>query len=99
MFDQTSCMGYPGSSGGGVYTTDGKCIGLLVLGAGPGLNFIVPGRRMLVWARKMKIEWALDPTVPMPMHMVRDESPLDDGIAVEVDEDSVAPMPPPGGPA
>ena len=30
VFDQTSCMGYPGSSGGGVYLKNGKCVGLLV---------------------------------------------------------------------
>jgi len=72
-------MGYPGSSGGGVYTRDGKCIGLLVRGAGPGLNFIVPTRRMLPWAKKMKIEWAMNPAVPVPTHVVRVETPLDDG--------------------
>jgi S1-C subfamily serine protease len=79
MFDQTSCMGYPGSSGGGVYRSkDGKCIGLLVRGAGPGVNFIVPTRRMLVWAKKMKIEWAINAAYPVPTHVVRDPSPLTD---------------------
>ena len=82
MFDQTSCMGYPGSSGGGVYRSkDGKCIGLLVRGAGPGLNYIVPVRRMLPWARKMKVEWAINPDCKLPTHVVRDETPLDDGTA------------------
>lgn len=67
MFDQTSCMGYPGSSGGGVYLKNGKCIGLLTRGAGPGLNFIVPVRRMRDWAKKMKIEWAIDSTLHIPL--------------------------------
>ena len=79
-FDQTTVMGYPGSSGGGVYlASSGECIGLLVRGAGPGLNFIVSVRRMLPWARRMGIEWALDPNCPMPSHVVRDATPLTDG--------------------
>jgi S1-C subfamily serine protease len=67
MFDQTSCIGYPGSSGGGVYLTDGRCIGLLVRGAGPGLNFIVPVRRMRAWAERMDVLWAMDYDVPVPL--------------------------------
>jgi S1-C subfamily serine protease len=67
VFDQTSCMGYPGSSGGGVYLKNGKCIGLLVRGAGAGLNFIAPTRRMWDWAVKYKLEWAIDPSRPVIM--------------------------------
>ncbi len=66
-YDQTSTMAYPGSSGGGVYTTDGKCIGLVTLGVGPGLNFYVPVRRMRAWAKKEGIEWAIDASVPVPL--------------------------------
>ncbi len=66
-YDQTSTMAYHGSSGGGVYTTDGKCIGLVTLGVGPGLNFYVPVRRMRAWAKKEGIEWAIDPSVPVPL--------------------------------
>ncbi len=66
-YDQTSTMAYPGSSGGGVYTTDGKCIGLVTLGVGPGLNFYVPVRRMRAWAKKEGIEWAMDQSVPVPL--------------------------------
>ena len=65
VFDQTSCMGYPGSSGGGVYLKNGKCVGLLVRGSGAGLNFIVPTRRMWEWATKYKLEWAIDPSSPV----------------------------------
>ena len=67
MFDQTSCMGYPGSSGGGVYLRDGKCIGLLTRGAGPGLNFIVPTRRIVKWAKLVKIEWAVNQSIKVPL--------------------------------
>ncbi len=67
MYDQTSTMAYPGSSGGGVYTTDGKCVGLVTLGVGPGLNFYVPVRRIRAWAKKEGIEWAMDKDVPVPL--------------------------------
>jgi S1-C subfamily serine protease len=80
-FDQTSVMAYPGSSGGGVYTQDGKCIGLLVRGVGAGLNFIVPARRIVPWAKKMKVEWAVNPAIKVPTRVVRVETPLDDGTA------------------
>jgi S1-C subfamily serine protease len=85
MFDQTSVMGYPGSSGGGVYLRDGRCIGLLVRGVGAGLNFIVPARRMTEWAKKMHVEWALNPGVNVPTHWnMRVEGPLTDGTDAPV---------------
>src|SRR5271157_2127935 len=58
MFEQTSTMAYPGSSGGGMYLEDGTYIGMLTRGGGAGLNFIVPMRRILPWAKSMKCEWA-----------------------------------------
>lgn len=79
MFDQTSCMCYPGSSGGGIYLRDGRYIGMLVRGAGAGINFIVPMRRIIPWAEKMKIKWALDPTIPLPTAEERKSLPLTDG--------------------
>ena len=63
MFEQTSTMAYPGSSGGGMYLEDGTYIGMLTRGGGAGLNFIVPMRRILPWAKSMNCEWALDPKV------------------------------------
>ena len=92
MFDQTSCMGYPGSSGGGVYLArGGKCVGLLVRGAGAGLNFIVPSRRMLVWAKKMNVEWALNRDCAVPTHVVRDTNPLTDGTEPKLE--AIPPLP------
>ncbi len=67
MFDQTTVSAWPGSSGGGVFLLDGKCIGLMTRGAGPGLNFIVPIRRMMEWAEKEGLEWALNPDIPVPL--------------------------------
>jgi len=67
LFDQTSCMGYPGSSGGGVFTMDGMCIGLLTRGAGAGLNFIVPTRRIIEFAKDANVMWAVDESAEVPL--------------------------------
>jgi S1-C subfamily serine protease len=66
-FDQTTVMGYPGSSGGAVFNLEtGEVAGLLVRGIGPGLNFIVPTRRIIEFAEKADLRWAIDPTAKMP---------------------------------
>lgn len=79
MFDQTTCMCYPGSSGGGIYLRDGRYMGMLVRGAGAGINFVVPMRRIIPWAEKMGITWALDPSTPVPSIEERASLPLTDG--------------------
>ena len=69
IFDQTTCVAFPGSSGGGVFLKqDGntRYIGMLVRGAGEGFNLIVPVRRMVDYCEKNKIMWALDANVKMP---------------------------------
>ena len=77
-YDQTTVTAFPGSSGGGVFLTDGKYIGMLVRGAGEGFNLIVPIRRMLGWAEKNDILWALDSGVDMPSLDDIDEIPVED---------------------
>ena len=67
IFDQTTCVAFPGSSGGGVYLkNDARYVGMLVRGAGEGFNLIVPIRRMVEYCEKHKIMWALDGKLPMP---------------------------------
>ena len=66
VFDQTTVTAFPGSSGGGVFMNDGRYVGMLVRGAGETFNFIVPVRRMIRWAKKRDIEWAIDTTKPVP---------------------------------
>ena len=67
VFDQTTVAAFPGSSGGGVYLkSDARYVGMLVRGAGETFNLIVPVRRMVEWAEKNKIMWALDSKVKMP---------------------------------
>jgi S1-C subfamily serine protease len=65
-FDQTTVTAFPGSSGGGVYLQDGRYVGMVVRGAGENFNLIVPVRRMVRWAEKHGIMWAIDPSVEMP---------------------------------
>jgi len=82
MFDQTSTMAYPGSSGGGMYLENGLYMGMLTRGGGAGLNFIVPMRRILPWAKSMGVEWALDPKVKVTANKLFDGTqvpPQEDG--------------------
>lgn len=66
VFDQTSVTAFPGSSGGGVFLQDGRYIGMLVRGAAPTFNFIVPVRRIRAWAFSAQVYWAIDQSVPAP---------------------------------
>ncbi len=66
VFDQTTVTAFPGSSGGGVFMNDGQYVGMLVRGSGETFNLIVPVRRMIKWAKKRDIEWAIDTTKPTP---------------------------------
>ena len=66
LFDQTTVTAFPGSSGGGVFLTNGEYIGMLVRGAGETFNLIVPIRRINKWAKSENILWALDPNVDAP---------------------------------
>ena len=77
-YDQTTVTAFPGSSGGGVYLTDGRYMGMLVRGAGEGFNLIVPVRRMVRWAEKNDIMWALDASVEMPSLDEIDDIPVED---------------------
>ena len=77
VFDQTTVTAFPGSSGGGGFLSgqhaeeewknrSGEYIGMLVRGSGEGFNFIVPIRRMREWAKRVNVEWAIDPAVEIP---------------------------------
>ena len=66
LFDQTTVTAFPGSSGGGVFTTDGRYMGMLVRGAGETFNLIVPVRRIKKWAEKENLLWAMNPSANAP---------------------------------
>jgi hypothetical protein len=82
VYDQTSAISFPGSSGGGVFSQDtGKQVGMLTAGIrdAQGFAWYVPVRRMREWAQSMNLEWAMDATVPMPNAADLKSIPLDDG--------------------
>jgi S1-C subfamily serine protease len=66
VYDQTTCAAFPGSSGGGVYLKDGRYVGMIVRGAGETFNLIVPNRRLHGWAKKVGVDFTLDPSLPVP---------------------------------
>lgn len=78
IFDQTTVTAFPGSSGGGVYLTDGRMIGMLVRGSGETFNLIVPVRRMHEWAKNAGVEWAIDDNVTMPSEEDLRKLPVED---------------------
>ena len=97
VFDQTTATAFPGSSGGGVYLTDGRYVGMLVRGAGEGFNFIVPVRRLKKWADDKGIGWLVDPKVPAPtMEELRkiniDDVDFSKGSEKDADDDGADPM-------
>jgi Trypsin-like peptidase domain len=81
VFDQVTAVAFPGSSGGGMYLKEnGQYIGMLTQGVMKlqGFNFIVPVRRIHGWAKASKIEWAVDPAVPMPTLADMEKMPVED---------------------
>lgn len=68
-FTQVTCTAFPGSSGGGVFLKEnGKCIGILVRGArgSEQFNFVVPVERIKAWAKRTKVEWAMNKEIEIP---------------------------------
>lgn len=78
VYDQISCTIFPGSSGGGVYTTDGRYVGMVVRGAGETFGLCVPVRRMKDWATRAGVLWAIDPAIPMPNAEDLKKMPIED---------------------
>lgn len=79
LFDQITGFIHPGSSGSGVLLKrNNECVGLVRSLAAVGINQIVPTRRMLEWAKKEHVEWAMNPNVPMPTDEELKRLPLTD---------------------
>ena len=78
VFDQTTVTAFPGSSGGGVYLTDGRCVGLVLRGAGETFNLICPVRRLEKWAADAGVLWAVDDSVPVPSEDELRKLPVED---------------------
>jgi len=92
-YDQTTVAALPGSSGGGVFMRDGRCIGLLTLGlrGTDNFNYIVPVRRILAWAEATRLSWVFDPSVPVPTQEEIDKLPVEGGGRKFGREKAVAP--------
>ena len=82
IYDQTSAVAFPGSSGGGVFNQEtGEYVGMLTAGIrdAQGFHWYVPVRRMQGWAKEMNLEWAMDSSIPMPSESDMKDIPIDDG--------------------
>ncbi len=66
VYDQTTCAAFPGSSGGGVYLEDGRYVAMIVRGAGETFNLVVPMRRLHKWAKKVGVDFTLNPNLNVP---------------------------------
>lgn len=75
-YDVTSQIGIPGSGGGGVFTEEGTCIGMVMRGTGDG-NLILPSREIRRWAKEKDVLWALDQFVPLPSEEERKKIPVE----------------------
>ena len=82
VYDQTSAVSFPGSSGGGVFNQEtGQYVGMLTAGIrdAQGFAWYVPVRRQRAWAKTVNMEWAMDATVSMPSDADMKKIPIDDG--------------------
>lgn len=87
LYDQTSTPVFGGSSGGCVVVSDstsdhfGEYIGMVVRGADGGFTLVVPVRRMIEWAKKVKIDFLFDDKVNIPtLDDITKESVEDIGV-------------------
>lgn len=65
-YDQTTMPVYPGSSGAGVFLSNGKCVGFVIAIKSPTMSFILPIRKVKEWAARENVMWALDENYPIP---------------------------------
>jgi S1-C subfamily serine protease len=98
VYDQTTVTAFPGSSGGGVFTTKGEYIGMLVRGGIVGtFNFITPLRRLKQWAASAHVEFIFDASKPIEKDNIileKDEAPsfMDINLRLKSKTD-IAPIP------
>lgn len=71
-FDQVTVSAVYGCSGGGIFLNDGKYCGMLtkviqIKGVPlPSIGYMVPIRRMKVWAEESNLKWLIDSSVESP---------------------------------
>lgn len=59
VYDQVTTTNFPGSSGGGVFDADGRCVGLIDRRLGETFGYIIPVREIRLWAEKNGMSWVL----------------------------------------
>lgn len=68
QLDRSTCTLYPGSSGGGIFLQDGRCIGIATMTTGENLNHFVPIRRIMNWAKIQGLAFLFDERLPVPSY-------------------------------
>jgi hypothetical protein len=89
VYDQTTCAAFPGSSGGGVFLRDGRYVGMIVRGAGETFNLCVPVRRMHGYAKKVGVDFTLDPSIKVPTNDELKKYPIEDVSTYQSRQDRV----------
>ena len=64
--DQTTVPVGKGSSGGGMFVSDGKCIGITIAMAGCSTSFMVPSEHVIDWLETSEFSWLLDVSEETP---------------------------------
>ncbi|OGJ58024.1 hypothetical protein A3H22_01110 [Candidatus Peribacteria bacterium RIFCSPLOWO2_12_FULL_55_15] len=77
-YDVTTPISVAGSGGGGVFTEEGICLGMVMLGSADLSCFILPSREIRRWAKAKGVAWAIDPLVPMPSEEELKKLPIED---------------------
>lgn len=78
VYDQSTCSAFSGSSGGGIYLEDGRYVGMVVRGAGETFNLTVPMRRLNKWAKKVGVDFTIDPSISIPDEDMLKKYPIED---------------------
>lgn len=86
-FDVTVAPALKGSSGGGVFLTDGSCIGLVTRGGSDVYSLFVPVRRIREWAERCGVAFILDPALSVPAKL----GPIEDSEGGGPAEENPAP--------
>jgi hypothetical protein len=69
FYDYCSIPGGKGSSGGPVTDRHGNVVGALMAGYGECHGYFTPSKRIRAWAEKMNVQYALYPSMPVPVDM------------------------------
>lgn len=77
--DQISTPIFKGSSGGGVFLQEnGKLIGIANKSYGENFSVMIPTRKIIEWAKKNNLEWAINHKIPLPAQKIIDKIDVED---------------------